>query len=105
MARQVWIGMVQVEPHEGNNVLEGAVGAFVNVLAIAEDETEWRERTRGALEEIGLDLKTAEDVEPFWAREHRANPNNTLREEAEQVRLTGEVRFGSFQAFDAPEAS
>lgn len=103
MTRQVWIGMVQVEPHEGNDVLEGAVGAFVNALAIAEDEAEWREKTRGALEEIGLDLKNTEDVEPFWSREHSANPNEKLREEAEQVRLTGEVRFGSFQAFDAPE--
>ncbi len=100
MTRQVWIGMAQVEPRKGNNVLEGAVGAFVNALAIADDETEWQARTRDALREIGFDLKAFEDAEPFWAREHSANPSEELRRYAEEARLSGEVRFGCFQAFD-----
>ena len=33
-----WIGLCEVRPQPGNDVLEGAIGAFVNVVALGESE-------------------------------------------------------------------
>ena len=44
--REVWIGLVEVVPEEGNDIFDGAPGAYANVLALAESVEDYMAVTR-----------------------------------------------------------
>lgn len=97
---EVWIGLAQVIERRGGNVLQGSPGAFVNILARACGVEEYHAVVTGAVDELSLDLKEIEDAEPLWQRTNRTSVEPQLLNEAELVRITGAVRFGTFHAFD-----
>jgi len=64
-ATDVWIGLVDVHPVPGNRIFGDDPGAYSNVISLAGSEAEYRARVTCAMEELGLEVITIENVEPF----------------------------------------
>jgi hypothetical protein len=60
--KEIWIGMAEVRPFEDSKLLEGASGAFVNVLTWAATEDEFRAKARTLMDHLHLDLTEIEHV-------------------------------------------
>ena len=68
LRREVWIGLVGVQPLAGRRFFKDAAGAYVNVLAWAANASEYRARVRQALKQDGLKVEEIEEAESFKSR-------------------------------------
>jgi hypothetical protein len=68
VSREVWIALVEVAPHEGNDIFDGGPGAFTNVLAAADGLSDYRSRVETALDREGLTVLDIEDAGPLHER-------------------------------------
>lgn len=89
----VWIALVHVAPTplSGGKALEGRPGAYVNVLATAEDETELATRIGERLARDGLVLRELEDVELLATRHAREPLNEWFLALGDEASQTGDV--------------
>lgn len=100
MKKEVWIALVGVKPQPANDLLEGAKGAFVNILAFVSSETEYVESIKRVLEAMNFDVFQIENIEPIKIRQSRVVVEKYLCELADQVENTGEAAFGTFHTFE-----
>jgi hypothetical protein len=64
--KEIWFGLADVKSTDKNaDVLDGAKGAFVNILALASSESDYNFLVSEVLKEYGLDLLSIEDVNPL----------------------------------------
>lgn len=105
MKKRVWVGLVGVTPQPGaTKVLSAAAkGAFVNALAYAADEAEYKTAVEQALGGLGLTPYEFEDVETFSERISKWEVDEALRDLADEVVATGDVRFGTFHNYTGVE--
>jgi len=61
-ATDVWIGVAEIIPREGCELLSPDEGAFVNFLTLASSDSEYRAKVMGALFDYRLELLGFEDV-------------------------------------------
>jgi hypothetical protein len=66
--KRTWIGLAHVKPWPGNNMLEGAIGAFVNVLALAVDTSDFISVATDRLNDYEFYVVGIEDVQVFEER-------------------------------------
>ena len=64
----IWIGLLEVSPHEDTEVLRDVSGAFVNVVTWASDEAQFREKARIVMDELRLEIMGVEGAEPIANR-------------------------------------
>lgn len=100
MARELWIGLVSVVPTKDCDVLEGAVGAYVNVLALASDASEYADLVEKALAKLHIIVDEIEVVEPFAERRSCGNPDPAVVDMAMSISGSEPVQFGTFHSFD-----
>lgn len=69
-AENLWIGIAEVRPTDECDLqeLEGAAGAFVTVLALAETREEFEAAVESELDLHGLEIVTFEDAELLYER-------------------------------------
>jgi len=105
MKKCVWIGLVGVAPLPGaRRVLSTASkGAYVNALAHAADEAEFRAAVEHALVGLGLTAYEFEDVEKFIARTSGWDVDEDLQDLAKEVSASQAVRFGTFHNYTGVE--
>jgi len=95
----VWIGLVEVQPQPGNDALKSAKGAFVNVVALAPTEREYKALVEATTAEYGFSIIKYTDVARLddWKKTYR------LHLELDQLAdgLTNEhpIQFGEFQSY------
>lgn len=99
MSREVWIGMVNIRPQVGNDLLEGHSGAYVNVLTPAEDLADYGIRVSGALAEMGFDVIEIDDAEPMTQRVRSYVVDPGLKQLAVEVKRDWKLRVGSFHSY------
>lgn len=100
--KEVWIGLLGVKPKPGNDLLSpGALGAYVQTLAWASSEKDFLSEIIIALNHLRFELDEYSDLETMNDRAHKFHLENALLELAEDVRRTGEVRFGTFNNYSA----
>ena len=104
MSKKLYIGLVGVRPMEGNDCLGDSRGAFVNVIALAEDEEDYLRQLEEALEEFRFYRDEIEDVEPYSSRLARGQVEDGLDEIARKVADDGYSRFGSFFVYENDDA-
>jgi hypothetical protein len=85
-----------LKPRPGNEILEGAQGAFVYMLALASNAQEFKEAVLRALDEFGFDLEEMNEVEPFSAKLTHGDVDDYLAERALMVAQDGKTRYGEF---------
>ncbi len=96
-----WIGLFHVLPVAGNDVLDGAIGAFVTIAAMADGEKHFLDIVRTALGEAGFEISSAEDVQPWSTRIRVSRPENEICELVESLTADNRVAFGDFYSYDA----
>ena len=102
MESEVWIGLAEIRKIRDSRVLLDRNEAIVNVLALARDHDDFSATIRGALESLGLFLVSVEDVESLATRARAFEVDSSLLRLADEVRETGEVRFGKFHTWQSP---
>jgi hypothetical protein len=107
MDRQLWIALADVAPAEGNDddAFEDAAGAYVHALALADDEEDFADRVRTALESLQLELLDLEGSEPVSQRLRREGLSDALVELAIDAAREGEVEFASFHLYPWEDAA
>jgi hypothetical protein len=105
MKSGVWIGLVGVTPRPGADCVlnDAAKGAFVNVLAYATNEAEFRSEVEQALHDLGLTAHEFEDIERFAERLAKWEVDDELQALADEVEATQGVRFGTFHNYTGLE--
>jgi hypothetical protein len=100
--RVVWIGLVEVAPHDSNDIFEGGLGAFSNVLALATSVEDYMAVTAAALDAEGLTAVAVDDPEPLSERQSRGDLPTDILELGEQA-AAGDVVWGTFHIFETDE--
>jgi hypothetical protein len=95
--------MLHVHPLPGQTGgLEGdAAGAYAIVLALALNETDYREIVAEALESLGLFIAELEEVAPY---EPQADDDEDVRLCAAKLSPEWPVQYHNFQAYPHDEA-
>jgi hypothetical protein len=96
----IWIGLVQISNRPDNGLLDGAKGAYVNVLAMANDSFDFIEKVKKALANLELGFVQIEDVEPFSERSKYYEMDENIINLAIEVSKTKELCFGNFHTFN-----
>ena len=100
--REVWIGLVEVTADEGNDVFDGAPGAYTNVLALASSVEDYMAVTAPALLRAGVVAVGVDDPEPLRVRQLRVELNDEFLALGEQA-ARGEVVWSTFHVFESDE--
>ena len=70
-SNQLWIGLAEVRPLRGCDLLEDAKGAFVNIVTWARNTAEFTRKAKLVLGELRLFLVAVENSEPVDSRRER----------------------------------
>jgi len=97
--KKIFIGLIEVFAGEGNSLLDRGTIAFVNVLAIAENEEEFNFKVKEAISYYGLTLKKIEDVELLEERKKYFEVSDELLDLADNLNDKVNLRFGTFHTF------
>lgn len=104
VSRQPWIALIEVRPEPGNDFFEGAPGAYVSVLVLARNATEYRRLVTEAFDEIGLTVYGLEDVEPLTERRRKAGPDGDVADDllalARRLSPSLPVAYDSFYVYE-----
>ncbi len=97
--KQIWTAIFQVRGKAGNEILRGALGAFVPALALAADAQEATTLISSKLESYGLEPLDFEDVELLTSRLERAGVPKELLNIASEITPDKPVAFGRFHKY------
>jgi hypothetical protein len=97
---KIWIGLAKVSNIPGQNLLNGAKGAYVNILAMASSSSDFKDKVKKSVIDLGLNLLHIEDVELFSERSKNYEITESIKNLAKEVSETKELRFGNFHTFD-----
>lgn len=96
----LWKTLVGTVQRPGVSFLGDAKGAYVNVVASAEDLLELEQKVKLALDELGLDLIEMDDAEVLPLTLSKARVSKEILTMAKTVRKLDSVAFGTFYVFD-----
>jgi hypothetical protein len=96
LEREVWIALLEVEQRPGAGLLLDRNKVFVNVLALASNEREFRNGMAQTCEKLGFDMRMIEDPEPLRQRTQHYEVDQGILDLARQVEESGSPRFGEF---------
>jgi hypothetical protein len=100
--REVWTGLVEVVADEGNDIFDGAPGAFANVLALASSVDDYMAVTATALLREGVVAVGVDDPEPLRERQSRKTLSDEFLALAERA-AQGEIVWDTFHVFENDE--
>lgn len=95
----VWISLVEVQPQPGNDTLADAKGAFVNVVALAPSEREYKFLVETTMAEYGFSIIKYADVARLvdWKRTYQLHPE--LAQLANGLTKEFPIQFDEFQSY------
>ena len=99
----VMIGLVHVRPRPGNSELGSSLGAFLNALAEASDEDDFKAKMIDELGALDFEVLEVEEVEPFEVRIAKNRVEQQLIDLAAEVGRTGGVQLGTFHSYEKDE--
>jgi hypothetical protein len=99
MLDNCWIGIAEVRPVAGNDLLEGGTGAFVRVIGIAEDPGEFYGLVRNTMAELSFELLDLDDVGRLSETLARASTAERLRIALADLSPANPVVYGTFHSF------
>lgn len=103
MPREVWVGRIEVAPQEGNDIFEGAPGAFANALVTANSFDDYREQVTVAFAtQAALKVVEIKDAEPLRVRMSRVRISDELVELGGRA-LHGDVVWDTLYVFESDE--
>lgn len=97
--RTAWIGLAHVRPRPGNESLGRAVGGFVPVLALAQDQREFVSKVVESLNMCDFDVLEIADIEQCDARFSRQHVAEEIKTLANSLSEECSVVLDTFQAY------
>lgn len=99
---KIWIGLVEVRPLEGCEILDDAKGAFTNVVMWATNSEDYRRKSESTVAEMKLFVVDIERSEPVIVRRER---EGDFDEELENIISRSEdhpdeIVFGTFHLYN-----
>ena len=98
--KEAWIGLAHVRPKPGTNNLEGALGAFVPVLVLADCAEGFAAAAATCLDSYGFDVIEIEDIELFADRVRTQTVHEDIRKLAASLSPQQPVAVDTFQAYE-----
>lgn len=113
MNKQIWVGLVEVKPQPGCEMLKEGKGAFVHTMAWAEDAVHFKRVLARCFGQMKMEVTEVRQPEPWVVRSQRedelleglsqgekADELQELFELAEQIsKDEAKVAFGMFHAW------
>lgn len=109
LEKQLWIGLVEVRALDGGSkVLDGAKGAFVNIVTWASDAQEYEHNARLVIEHLG-GLFVSEVIRPEPVETRRTKQGRRFDEDIEDMISRAEgnsnaIIYGTFHTFENDDA-
>lgn len=103
LGNEIWIGLADVKPKEGNDSLGDSKGAYVNIIALASSSEEFYKLVEIELLRYGFVVLNIEDIELFYKRIESYSISDELRDIAREVEETEKVGVGSFHSYRQDE--
>jgi hypothetical protein len=101
--KQIWIGLVSVQPLPDSDILKDACGAHVNVLTWASGAAEFREKAQQLMNYLHLIVTGVENPEPLRNRGEIKDFDDTIADIASQVQQNPDaVMYGTFHSWRDP---
>jgi len=98
--KRIWIGLAHVKPKPGNALLDGAAGAFVPVVALADNESEFASSVATFLNAYKFDVIAVEDIELLDSRRQHSTVENEVVELAESLTLDDPIALSEFEGYE-----
>ena len=95
---KAWIGLVEVEAEPGHDVLDGAKGAYVNVVALSDDESGFRNLVRSTMNEYNLKVRKIRS-RPDRGAYIQGRPGAELHALVDRLSIQSPIQFDEFQAY------
>lgn len=95
-----WIGLCDVRPLRGNDVLEGANGAFVNVVALAESGEGFQRLVCKTMREYQFSVEAIEDIVTVEGLQQRDGLIPELLTLAQSLTDEYPIQFDEFQSYE-----
>lgn len=92
----VWVGLVELRPLPGNDLLEGDPGAFANTLTVAADAEDFRTRAANFFRGKGFEVASFEAVELLEDRDLAGVLPEEMRRLGELAGETSQVQFDTY---------
>jgi hypothetical protein len=108
--KQLWIGLVEVRPMNGKSeTLDGAKGAFVNIVTWATDAEQFKRNAELVIRELDGALCVCEVVNPEPVETRRARDRGPFEEDMEDIisraeRNPNAIIYGTFHLFENDNA-
>lgn len=94
-----WVGVAEVIPRVGNDLLEDADGAYVGVVGIAGSEPEFISKAGAAFSAMDFDMLELEDLEFVRSAEQWTNADDSIREKLSLLNSQNPIEVGAFHCF------
>lgn len=98
-SRGFWNGVAEVIPRAGNDLLQGADGAYVGVIGLANSMAEFMGAVKVALDAMDFDVLEVADTEFIDSIEKWTGADDLLRERAANLSMENPIELGSFHCF------
>jgi hypothetical protein len=102
----LWIGLVEVRARAKNNfVLDGAKGAFVDIVTWASDQEEYRLKVNVIVKKLDLFAVEITNAEPVSGRRKRTPLDDDTEEMVERATNNpNAIIYGTFDTYDRDDA-
>jgi len=98
---QPWIGLAHVKPTDSNELLEGALGAFVAVVALSMTQEDFVSQVTSALQASEFIVLEIEDIEPWLSRSRRYPVDEHIQSLVRGLAPDNPIEFSTFQAYES----
>jgi hypothetical protein len=100
--KEIWIGLVEVRPLEGCEILDDAKGAFINVVMWATSNEDYRSKSELTVAEMRLFVADITSPEPVITRRKREGDFDEEIEDmiARSEDNPDEIVFGTFHLYN-----
>jgi hypothetical protein len=100
---EAWIGLAHVRPQRGNDVLQGAMGAFVAVVALANSEDEFVNQVVKKLNSYDFDVIEIKDIELFRKRSESFNVDQEVSSLVNSLTSKSPIALHKFHSYSDEE--
>ncbi|HEY4323397.1 MAG TPA: hypothetical protein VGN20_05405 [Mucilaginibacter sp.] len=98
--KQIMIGLAKVITDEAYpNVLNGAEGAFVNVLCFASNKRDFRNQAKKEMKEIGVILVRIENIQTVSERLQSYEIDDSLLKLIPTITIENKIKVGVFHSY------
>jgi len=103
--KDIWFGLVHVEPQNNKyEILDGAKGAYVNVLALASSKDEYVKIITKALEDYEFIVHSVEDVNLLsYLQQNGREFDSEILQLVDHLSENYPVQFDEFQSYEEGE--